>query len=160
MEIMDLVEIFAGRATTGEPVREELPARAIGDGTYELLASPSVASNVAKGDVIRVSPLDGSAEIVCRGGNVCRQVFAQQHLTIDEHQAIEVAFHKVLTGSVDGESDKSMCFSIPVHAGFSAIEHFFNDLATRYSGLVWSYGNVYADDTATPLNWWVDSGKD
>lgn len=118
-----------------------------------------MASNVAKGDVIRVPPLDGSAEIVRRGGNVCVQVFTQHHLTIDEHQAIEVAFRKALTGSVDGESDKSMCFSIPVNAGFSAIEHFFNDLATRYSGLVWSYGNVYADDTATPLNGASTAGK-
>lgn len=153
---MELIEIFAGRTTAGEPVREELPAQAVGDGTYELLASPGVASNVAKGDVIRVLDANGSIEIIRRGGNVCVQTYFSSYLENNDRQEIEANFLTELTGSVDGDSDGNMCFSIPVSVGFSKIEDFFNNLANKYFQVSWSYGNVYGDDGVTPLNWWVD----
>ncbi|WP_083294614.1 DUF4265 domain-containing protein [Burkholderia plantarii] len=152
---MELIEIFAGRTTAGEPVREELPAQAIGDGTYELLASPGVASNIAKGDVIRVLDASGSIEIIRRGGNVCVQTYFSPYLESKDRQEIEANFLTRLTGSVDGESDRNMCFSIPVGIGFSAIGNFFNNLTNKYSQVSWSYGNVYGEDGVTPLNWWI-----
>ncbi|WP_322041215.1 DUF4265 domain-containing protein [Burkholderia diffusa] len=154
---MDLIEIFAGTAANGEVVREELPARKITDGVYELLASPGLALHVAKGDVIRISSSVVPVEIVRRGGNICVQIYAESDLSSEEREQIDSAFHLALPGSVDGETDKNVCFSIPVSAGFSAIERFFNELSNRLGNISWYYGNVYGDDGITPLNWWISS---
>lgn len=154
---MDLIEIFAGSAASGDVVREELPARKISDGVYELLASPGLALHVAKGDIIRISSSATPVEIVRRGGNLCVQIYAENDLPPDERKQIDSAFHLALPGSVDGETDKNMCFSIPVSVGFNAVEHFFNDLSARLGNISWYYGNVYGEDGVTPLNWWASS---
>lgn len=85
------------------------------------------------------------------------QIYAERDLSFDERKQIDSAFHLALPGSVDGETDKNMCFSIPVSAGFSAIEGFFNELSARFGNISWYYGNVYGDDGITPLNWWISS---
>ncbi|WP_175948809.1 DUF4265 domain-containing protein [Burkholderia pyrrocinia] len=156
---MDLIEIFAGTASNGEAVREELPARKIDEDIYELLASPGLALHVAKGDIVKIASPTKPVEIVRRGGNVCVQIYAESDLSADERKQIEEAFHLALRGSVDGETNRNMCFSVPVSIGFGAIECFFSELSAKYRNISWYYGNVYADDGTTPLNWWIKDDK-
>lgn len=157
---MNVIQIFAGRASNGQVVHEELTVRKIDDCTYELLASPCLAENVAKGDLIRIHSSEAPVEIVRRGGNVCVQMFVDGTLTPEERTQIEQSFHSTLQGSVDGQTEQSMCFSIPIAVGFQSIEHFFNALSTANPSASWSYGNVYGVDGTTPLNWWSGNESD
>ncbi|WP_174975213.1 DUF4265 domain-containing protein [Burkholderia contaminans] len=156
---MDLIEIFVGLASNGEVVREELPARKLDENIYELLASPGLALHVANGDIIKIASPSVPVEIVRRGRNVCVQIFAESNLSSDERRQIDEDFRSALLGSVDGETAKNMCFSVPARIGFPAIERFFNELSDRCKHINWYFGNVYADDGITPLNWWALDDK-
>ena len=60
-------------------------------------------------------------------------------------------------GYLDGESHPGgsvLVFTIPVSVGFPAIERVMADVIKQYPESEWYYGNVYAEDGITPLNWW------
>lgn len=57
-------------------VREELLARQIDQDTYELLSSPGLAQNLARGDIISIKNKNAPAELLKRGGNFCIQIYA------------------------------------------------------------------------------------
>ena len=62
---------FAGRKSSGEPVREQVPAEHLGGSRYRLTATPGLALGCAEGEgeVMTVAD-DGSFEVEKRGGNV------------------------------------------------------------------------------------------
>ena len=46
--------------------------------------------------------------------------------------------------------------TVPVSAGFPAIEAVFNAWVAEHPGWEWSFGNVYDPaDGVTPLGWWA-----
>lgn len=55
-------------------VREELLARQIDEDTYELLSSPGLAQNLARGDIVSIRNPDAPAQVLKRGGNFCIQI--------------------------------------------------------------------------------------
>jgi hypothetical protein len=152
-EKFEVVDVFAALSSDGKVLREQLPARNLGNGNFELLASPGLALNLAKGDIIRPGNTDTPVHLAARGGNLCVQIFAD--ILSEAHRAeFEHAFRQSLPGSFDGGTAQNMTFSVPVSAGFPAVENFFNSIVDRY-GAKWYYGNVYSlDDGVTPLNWW------
>jgi hypothetical protein len=154
---MEILHIYAGTAADGRSVVEALPVRKIDGSLYELLASPGLATNMAKGDVIRWKSAEVPVEIVERGGNVCIQVHAAVLLPDSQRKQIEQAFLTTLPGSVDGQTHRNMVFTVPVQAGFPTIESFFAEVAEQYPHVGWYYANVYGQDGVTPLNWWPGS---
>jgi hypothetical protein len=47
-------------------------------------------------------------------------------------------------------------FTVPVSAGFGAVEAAFDGYVRRQPGAEWYFGNVYDErDGMTPLNWWA-----
>ena len=48
-----------------------------------------------------------------------------------------------------------LLFTIPVSATFPVIEATLDDFVAGDPGAEWLFGNVYADDGRTPLDWWV-----
>lgn len=75
-EGITLIRVFAGTASDGNAVCEELPARKIDEDVYELLASPGLALNLAKGDVTHIGSPATPATVLKRGGNFCVQVYS------------------------------------------------------------------------------------
>nr|WP_232461863.1 DUF4265 domain-containing protein [Burkholderia ubonensis] len=45
-----------------------------GDGSYELLSSPGLTLNLAKGDRVRIDDTERPAAVLTRGGNFCIQI--------------------------------------------------------------------------------------
>jgi hypothetical protein len=154
---MEVLQIFAGTALDRGSVAETLPVRKVDGSLYELLASPGLAANLAKGDIIRWKSAQIPVEIVERGGNVCVQIVAAVLFPDAQRKQIEQAFLTTLPGSVDGQTYRNMVFTVPVQAGFPAIERFFAQVTEQYPHVGWHYANVYGEDGVTPLNWWVDS---
>ncbi|MCA5931622.1 DUF4265 domain-containing protein [Pectobacterium versatile] len=55
---------------------EVLPVREIEKDTYELLSSPSLALNLARGDIFRIQDKHAHPEVLQRGGNFCIHIYA------------------------------------------------------------------------------------
>ncbi|AOJ34270.1 DUF4265 domain-containing protein [Burkholderia metallica] len=151
-----LVNVYAGHNDAG-PVYEELPAMSLGDGSYELLSSPGLALNLAKGDLIKIADIDQPATILKRGGNFCVQIYADEVPRL-EVERLEREVCQKLGGSLDGMNGGNLALSVPSINGIEAINRFFDDFKRR-TGIEWYYANVYknfedsSDDTL--LNWWV-----
>ncbi|MEV6532828.1 hypothetical protein AB0M86_25105 [Streptomyces sp. NPDC051639] len=66
------IRLLAGQASSGRPVYEVLPARAVESDLFELAGSPGTVLGCASGGVLRVAN-DGHFEIVEHGENLCVQ---------------------------------------------------------------------------------------
>jgi hypothetical protein len=64
-----------------------------------------------------------------------------------------------LDGGKDGTSVHLLIFTIPVRAGFGAIEGVMARISEKFAVVNWMYGNIYdIKDGVTPLNWWLTPG--
>jgi len=142
----------------GTPFYESVLVERIGPQRYLVLASPGLLEGFAAGDEIELAPGESSGyRIARRGGNVCVQFFwraAESRPWLEPQVA-------ALGGRLDGETPGLLVFTIPVSAGFPAIERIFYEADKRCPGCRWMYGNVYDPaDGVTPLNWWLQSEVD
>ncbi len=145
---------------SANPGREEVPARHVGGCEWELLRSPLYATEVAAGDVIRISDDEtGRFEIVRRGGNVCVQLYLADaeaddaEATQSEVEAIRADLEP-LGGTVDASTPGLIAFTLAAEVGFSAIELVAAAAVARRPGAQWQYSNVYDPMTGEPLGWW------
>jgi Domain of unknown function (DUF4265) len=137
----------------GTPFYESVLVELIGPRRYLVLASPGLLEGFAAGDENELAPEQGSGyRITKRGGNVCVQFF----WSADESRPWLEPQVAALGGRLDGETPGLLVFTIPVTAGFPAIESIFYQAEKRYPGCRWMYGNVYDPaDGVTQLNWWL-----
>ena len=144
----------------GTPFYESVLVEPRGAGRYLVLASPGLLEGFAAGDEIELAPAESSGyRIIKRGGNVCVQFF----LGPDPSRPAGELEPQIIAlgGRMDGQTPGLLVFTIPVSAGFPAIERVFYDAEKRYSGCGWMYGNVYDPaDGVTPLNWWSQGAAD
>jgi hypothetical protein len=137
----------------GHPIKEPVHVKALGANQFRLLYSPGFVQGVAAGDTFRLLNDDGDFEVLSRAGNIAVQLFHT-----DPVEPIREALTRrvePLGGVLDGGIERGLVFTLPLRAGFPAIETLFNRLVEEYPGLEWYYGNVYdRQDGVTPLNWW------
>jgi hypothetical protein len=127
----------------------------LGEGRFRLLYSPGFVQGIAAGDEFRLLDHHGAFEVTRHAGNVAVQVFRFEPLApLAEGLVRRVA---ELGGVLDGQIERGMVFTIPITAGFPAIESVFNEFVSAHPGTEWMFGNVYdTRDGVTPLNWWVN----
>jgi hypothetical protein len=153
---MKTINVLAGSSSAGEPVYEELPVTEVGSSIFRLLSSPGLALGIAKDDEIRFYSDTGRYELVKRGRRLAIQLFVAPPMAKNvEVLASQLAME--LGGTLDGHSERQAVFSIPVEKGFAKIESVFNRFVEDNPGAEWYFGNVYAEDGVTPLNWWQKS---
>jgi hypothetical protein len=148
-----LINVYAGTCN-GDVVFEELPAIFIGNTKYELLVSPGLALNLAKGDIIDIAENHLPAKVLSRGGNFCIQIYdtGQNHIPILEELVSE------LGGSIDGINNGNLAISVPATAGLDKINTLF-DRFTNLTNIQWFVGNKYknpedpSDETLS--DWWL-----
>ncbi|MEZ1323880.1 DUF4265 domain-containing protein [Pseudomonas fluorescens] len=153
-----LIEVFAGTSDE-DPVFEELPARQLGSATYELLSSPGLALNMARGDVISIEDRNTHAVVLERGGNFCIHIYAD-HIPAEEIVELEREVRCELGGTLDGVFEGNLSLAVPVSNGMDKIKEFFDRFRDR-TGTQWYYANIYKnlddDDDETLLNWWLEN---
>ncbi len=138
---------------------EEVPAESVGEMTWRLTRSPLYATECAAGDVIRLLNQTGEFEIVRRGGNVCVQLYLGPAAS-DDIRATALVAKTLLRdlapvgGRMDAQTAGLVSFTVPVTAGFPAIEKVLRAATTRSPGAQWQYANVYHPTTGEPLRWW------
>jgi hypothetical protein len=149
-EASQTVVVLAGHKSSGEAVREELLVEPLGDGTLRLLATPAPVLGVAAGDLISVGH-SGQVAVQRRGGNLAVQVYSA------DGQAPElIGEFAGLGAQVDSRARGLTVLTVPVAVGFPRVEAVLRAYVAAHPGVEWYFGNVYADDGVTPLNWWMD----
>jgi len=135
----------------GRPFREPVHAERLPSGALRVTSSPGFVQGIAAGDEFRLLDGTGAFEVTHRAGNVAVQLFFSS--PIATHASALSARVQELGGWLDGSIEKGLVFTIPVAAGFPAIERLFNAWVAEQPGREWAFGNVYAED-GSPLNWW------
>jgi len=118
-----------------EPAGSELvPARQLGDDSWEISRSPLYATEVAAGDIIKVIDAEkGTFEIIRRGRNIGVQFY------LGEDEATTAGL---------------ISLTIPVCSGFPAIEDVLEFTVGKNPGTQWQYTNVFDPITGESLGWW------
>ncbi|MBV6289192.1 DUF4265 domain-containing protein [Pseudomonas aegrilactucae] len=151
------IRVFVDRNKQGEPVHETVPVHEVGEHTYELLSSPGLALNMARGDIICTAIPDQHVEVVKRGGNFCIHIYANE-LPQDAVDGLEEAVKTQLGGTLDGRYKGNLTLAVPASNGFEAICKVF-DAFREQTGVQWYYANIYKnlndDEDETLLNWWL-----
>ena len=105
------IRVLAGENTDG-PVYESLPARQIDEHVYELLASPGLTLNLARGDIVSIADPLAPAEVLKRGGNFCIQIYADD-VPQEAVDQLERDVQEQLGGTMDGQYKGNLAFSVP-----------------------------------------------
>lgn len=147
---MSEIVVKAGTRGDGQSVYERLPAEQLGDDLYRLLRSPAFAPGIARGDTVKLRE-GGVCDVVERSGLLVIRLFARAGIS-----AMAATLGPALNsfeGEIEHEDERMLVFSVPVAAGFVAIEAVMAQLLEGRNDAAWRYGNVY-DDAGEPLNWW------
>src|SRR5258705_2136148 len=118
------INLVARTNPDGTPFYENVLVEELGSGRYRVLATPGLLEGFAGGDEIELAPGNET------GGNIGVQFFCRGN----ESRCVEDLEPKVnaLGGCLDGESPGLLVFTIPVAAGFPAIEKIFYDAELQY----------------------------
>ena len=147
------IAVRAGTRGDGQTVYERLLAEELGDAKYRLLRSAAFANGIVRGDVIELHD-DGSFRVLVHSGLVAVRIFARGGIS-----AIAATLGPALNsfdGEIEHEDERLLLFSVPVTAGFAAIEAVMSQLLEGRNDVLWRYGNVY-DAAGEPLNWWQNA---
>jgi hypothetical protein len=65
---------------------------------------------------------------------------------------------EAIGGTVDGGPARMLVFTVPVCAGFQAVEGLLTAFTQELPGTRWWYSNVYeTGDPSQSLNWWKEN---
>jgi DNA-binding MarR family transcriptional regulator len=147
-----LVTVEAGSADT-----EEIGVLSLRNGIHAVVVPPLFTFGLAVGDEFRIDPDTGRPEVTRRAGNVL--VWLYPDVASSAQRETVTADVVALGGTFEGAADdgRILVFTIPVKVGFPAIEAVFRTYVADDPGAQWLYGNVYADDGVTLLNWWEEA---
>lgn len=141
-----------GTEGTGPDADELVPARPLGGELYKVLATPGIVLGCAAGDTVRVDA-DGRFAVVGRGGNVAVHIYAKPALEQRDVDDLRRRF-EAIRGLVEAPAHlRFAVVTVPVSAGFPAIEAALHAWMSTRTGTEWFFGNVYDDDDV-PLRWW------
>lgn len=151
-----LIEVFVAMRN-GSQVFEQLPAHRLSENTFELLSSPGLALNMARGDVIAIENPHEAPVVLRRGGNFCIQLYADA-LAPEAIAQLENDVVATLGGTLDGIDVGNLSLSIPAYVGMASIDRLLTAF-TEKTGVQYYYCNVYKNlddlDDETLLNWWL-----
>lgn len=151
-----LIQVFV---SDDGPVFEELLARQIDEDTFELLSSPGLALNLARGDIVSIKNKNTHAEVLKRGGNFCIHIYAD-YIPPEDIAGLESDVVRELGGTLDGVFEGNLSLAVPASNGMDKINEFFDRFSEK-TGIQWYYANIYKnlddDDDETLLNWWLQS---
>lgn len=156
---MPTVRLLVELGSSGQPVHEDVLAEREGD-KWRLLASPGLVLGTAAGDLLDVHE-NRSFDVVERGRNIAVHVSAPASAR-DELDRLKRNI-EALGGRCDGiywtgdRINSLSVFTIPLSAGFAAVEAACNEYQRAVPPGEWYYANVYDPaDESTPLNWWLE----
>ena len=152
-----VLPVFVDEERRGE---EAIPAESLGGARFRITASPGMVEGLAAGDEIEADVTERLGyRLLSRGGNLCVWFFFPRPVDETHPDVYALATSvEAIGGWLDGGYARMVVFTIPVTAGFAAVEQIFDDAVARLPESAWAYGNVYDPrDGSTPLGWWLTS---
>lgn len=150
-----VLPVFIDDVRSGD---EAIPAEPLGGNRFRLMVSPGMLEGLAAGDEIEIDAAHRPGyRILRRSGNLCVWFYFPEPVH-EHHPDVQTLTREVeaIGGWLDGGYSRMVVFTIPVTAGFPAVEAVLDAAAARYPGSTWLYGNVYDQrDGKTPLAWWL-----
>ncbi|MFC9645115.1 DUF4265 domain-containing protein [Streptomyces mirabilis] len=135
------IRLLAGHNSIGRPVFEVLPARVLGEHSFELSGSPGLVLGCAAGDVLQVAD-DGTFEVARRGANVCIQAYRGGPFSSEELTGLEAGL-TALNGLAEAPADRRFIVgTVAREVGFPVIERVMNDWAASVDNTEWWFGNA------------------
>ena len=117
---------------------------------YRLDRTPGLVLGVAAGDCVSIDRAKGEFALLARGGNLAVQVYGPPDVALSVKDEV-----RKLGGRHDGGESGLTVYTIPVAAGFPAVEALLGSLSLKDPRIEWYFGNVYDEKGGvTPLNWW------
>jgi hypothetical protein len=153
-----VLHLIADEATH---VLDEVLAEPLDGGRYRVLRTPPLTIGIAAGDTIEVTDWSsGRFAVLDRGGNLGIQLFLGPAAAPGTGRAVDDDLTRgieALGGRLDDRvDDRVVVYTIPVEAGFDAVQTVLNAFVSRHPGAEWIFSNVYdPEDGVTPLNWWT-----
>jgi hypothetical protein len=144
--LLDSQSRFTVEYRDGFPLKEPVHVESLGDDRYRLLFSPGLVLGITAGDEFRLVGKDGAFEIIRRGGNLSVILQAEEPVDglIDELRRRV----KKLGGRIDGQVEQSLVCSIPLAAGFPAVDALFEEWGSQHTG--WVSGTTAMSTTMKP----------
>jgi hypothetical protein len=136
---------------------EVLDIEEIGPNRYRLVYSPGLVEGLAAGDEFELTEENSAGfNVLRRSGNLCTWLIFDEPPDFSAPKIKDLeARVKGIGGYLDGGTHWSLIFTIPVQAGFKAVEGILDAFVQSVQGTHWFYGNVYdPKDPTKPLNWW------
>ena len=138
---------------------EILDVEEIGPNRYRLIYSPGLVEGLAAGDEFELTDENAAGfNVVRRSGNLCAWLIFDEPPDFSAPNIKDLeARVQGMGGHLDGGTHRSLIFTIPLRAGFKAIEEILDGFVEAVEGTHWFYGNVYdPKEPAKPLNWWLE----
>lgn len=135
------VNLIVKMDSDGTQLDESVLVDELGGDRYRVVASPGLLQGFAAGDEIELAAEEPLGfRVTKRGGNLSVQFYWKGDLK----RAAQELLPKVeaINGYLDGEAQWLLVFTIPMSAGFPAIEMIFYEGEKLYPGCQWLYGNV------------------
>ena len=151
-----LVPVYSVGERRGE---ESLPAVVVGPERYRLLASPGYVEGLAAGDEFELSSdAPQGYRVLARSGNLCIWCYFPHEIGAGSVESAELSRTAVaLGGRLEGGWSRMLVLTVPLTAGWAAIEAAMTGAVERLGASSWLYGNVYDPiDGITPLRWWEE----
>src|SRR5262245_6161346 len=158
---------MAGRKTVTLPTlgvdqekagSEVLDVEELGPNRYRLIYSPGLVEGLAAGDEFELTEENSAGfNILRRNGNLCTWLMFDEPTDFSDSTIKELEARVAgIGGYLEGGTQRSLIFTIPLQAGFKAVEGIFDAFVKVVQGTHWFYGNVYdPKDPTKPLNWWL-----
>ncbi|MER7706951.1 DUF4265 domain-containing protein [Kitasatospora sp. NPDC097605] len=134
------VRLLAGRAPSGKPVFEVLPAYPLEAGRCELAGSPGLVLGCAAGDVLDVGE-DGGFEVVRQGGNLCVQAYRPGGFAPGAFADLRNVVGG-LGGSAEAPADLRFIVVTVGRTGAADTEAAMDAWAASTDGASWWFGNA------------------
>ncbi|MFJ4091246.1 DUF4265 domain-containing protein [Kitasatospora sp. NPDC089913] len=135
------IRLLAGRNSAGRPVLEVLPARVLGERSFELSGSPGLVLGCAAGDVLRIAD-DGTFEVTERGANVCIQAYRGGPFSSEDLADLQAGLVP-LDGLAEAPADgRFIVATVARQVGLPAVERVMNDWAAGVDNAEWWFGTA------------------
>ncbi len=144
----------------GDERTESVLVERVSTDCYRIASTPGFVENLAAGDFIGLDPTlpEGYRLLISRGRNLAIRFVLASDAPLSARavaqQFLDRQFSS-LKGQLDGHmGTRGLVYTVPLAAGFDAVDGVMGRAVERFSGSTWWYGNVYGKDDQ-PLNWWL-----
>ncbi|EXB48570.1 hypothetical protein J699_00917 [Acinetobacter sp. 1000160] len=120
---LNVLNIYAGKTSSGNTKAEEVLVEDIDVNTYKLLSALGLALNLAKGDIFKFFNSEEPVKVIHRGGDFNIHDY-EANLTLEDYEDFKNELLDYLEGTIDGLSENNMAIIVSSTQGIQRVNNF------------------------------------